>query len=139
MPNEVITEAQWLTSVSGIEGYWTLLTGGQVRVSHRKVYDGGSLDPEITQGRPNVEDVTVSRPYLLPRDDDLATNLRRQLARGARLRFTVTRVPTDSSLIPIGKKQIWECVLRDVNTPDSNAASENESRIELVFTAKKVQ
>lgn len=139
MPDIVITERQWLTTVAGIAGTWASFGGGQSSVPHRKVYDGGNNEAHITQGAPAVEDITVSRPYLNPRDADVAARLRRILAEGARWDTTISRVPTDGSFVPIGPPEVFEVVLQRVNTPDGNADSDSAGRIELLFTTKSAR
>lgn len=139
MPDTAISESRWLIQIAGITGNWATLTGGEATVEHTKDHDGGSLVPRVFQGLPNVGDITVGRTYQVPRDAQLARDLRAAIASGRRWSTTVTARPLDETMQTVDAPQTYEVVLQRVNAPESNANSSQPSRIELVFTTIAVR
>lgn len=130
---------QHLTTVAGLDGFWATIAGGRTSVDHQKVYDGGKLNPDLLQSAPTHEDLTVSRPFDTTRDAPIAARLRRILSDGGEWSTTVSKVPTDGDFTPIGGAVVHEVRLKSVKDPDGDAASNNPTMIELVFTTVNVR
>jgi hypothetical protein len=139
MPDADISEGHWLINVAGIPGTFQTKTGGEVGVEHTKDFDGGSLSPNVFQGKPAVSDLTVGRGYRSPRDGTIAKALRARLASGSRFSAIVTCQALSEQMVPIGEADIYDCVLQKVSPQEANANSAQPSRLELVFTAKSVR
>lgn len=132
------SERQWLVNVAGVAGLFQTKSGGGVSVEHSKDFDGGALTPDIYQGAPTYEDLTVSRPFQVPRDTQVRQSLQRILAAGQRFDTVVTCTPTNESMVPIGTPETYQCTLMRVNPGEANTNSGNPSRLELVFTVRSV-
>lgn len=138
MPTNV-AERQWLITVSGVPGVFGTKSGGVLTVEHTRDFDGGSLTPKIYQGPPQISDMTVSRAYEVPRDTDVARQLRAVLAGGRRFEATINATPLDESMVPVGPAEVYEAVLSGVNAPEGNANSSQTSRLELTFSVRAVR
>lgn len=131
-----ISESQWLIQVSGIPGTFQTKTGGDVSVEHQKEFDGGSLVPTISQGKPMLADLTVGRSYQVPRDQQLAAQLEDRLKSGRRFEAAITCTPLDEAQVPCGTAKTFQGTLQKVTSPEGNANSATKSRFELTFTVR---
>jgi hypothetical protein len=139
MPDTTISEGNWLITVAGIPGTFQAKTGGEVAVEHTKERDGGALVPNVSQGPPNISDLTVSRSYQVPRDQALVKTLAATLAAGRRFEAVVTCQSLNEQMVPVGSPDIYDCVLQKVSPRDANASSAQNSRFELLFTARSMR
>lgn len=124
-------QRQFLVSVSGIMGYFATKTGGEVSSDSAKVYDGGSLMPDILSSPAQADNITVGRPFDPLRDQAVITALRQRVGRS---RHTVSVVPTDEDLIAIGPATVYSnALLVRVGEPEADAASGDAATYELEF------
>lgn len=124
-------QRQFLVSVSGIRGYFATKTGGEVSSEATKVWDGGSLQPDILSAPAEAENITVGRPYDPLRDAVIIANLRRVVGRS---RHTVAVQPTDEDLVRIGRATVYSnALLVRVGEPEADAASGDAASYELEF------
>lgn len=131
-----ISEGHWLIQVSGITGTFQTKTGGETEVEHTKDFDGGSLVPNIFQGKPNVSDITVSRAFQAPRDALIRKQLLDRLKTGGRSNHTIVATPLNEQMVPTGSPETYDAVLRRVGGREANANSAQPSRLELMFTVR---
>lgn len=139
MPDSVISEGTWLIDVAGIAGTFQTKTGGEVGVEHTKDFDGGALVPGVAQGKPNVTDLVVGRAYKVPRDSEIAKDLRGRLARGARFPAIITCRALNEQMVPTGQVDVYDGLLQKVSPQEANANSAQASRLELTFTITSVR
>lgn len=122
---------QFLVKVEGVEGFWAQKEGGNVSADSSKVYDGGSLKPEVITNPAEAEDVTVTRPFDVDRDQDVATRL---LPLVGSWETTVSITPTDADLVAAGPPRVYpRARLTGVNEPEVDASSGDPAMIGLVF------
>lgn len=124
-------QRQFLVKVAGIEGFWATKSGGNVSSDASKVYDGGSLDPDVLSSPAEADDITVSRAFDPYRDGPILRDLRRRVGR---FRATVSVTPTDEDLVAIDEPTVYsDAVLTGVTEPDFDAASGDAATFELTF------
>lgn len=79
-------------SVDGIVGEFGTFTGGRKNKAISKAWNGGATVPDIVSAPPEVDNLTVGRPYNPKRDQQVAERLRLELER-AEKRYTVRKQP----------------------------------------------
>ena len=124
-------QRQFLVKVAGIEGYFASKSGGDISADTNKVYDGGADTPDVLAGPAEADNITVTRPYDLQRDDPVLRNLRKRVGRWT---TTVSITPTDRDLIAIGTPQVYpEALLVGITEPETDASSGDSAEFELEF------
>lgn len=124
-------QRQFLVKVAGIDGYFMSKSGGNVSSDTSKVYDGGSLTPDVLAGPAEAENITVSRAYDYTRDGELLRRLRKDVGR---LSTTVSVTPTNRDLVPLGSPTVYsEALLVGLTEPDYDASSGDAATYELEF------
>lgn len=124
-------QRQFLVKVGTLPGYFATKSGGNVTADVNKVYDGGSLTPDLVTAPAVADNITVSRPYDVTRDPDLLATLRAQVGSYT---ATLTVQPTDRDLAPVGRAAVYpNAVLVAVNEPDIDASSGTAATYELDF------
>lgn len=128
---------QFLVTITGIEGTWASKSGGGKTSGANKVWDGGSLVPDVLAAPPEVDDLTISRPYDPDRDQDLVTAL---LAMVGQFRTTITVAPTYGDMTRTrSKPRVYSnCLLTGVTDPDVDASSGDAATFELTFAVASV-
>jgi hypothetical protein len=122
---------QFLVKVEGIDGFWATKEGGGVTAENTKVYDGGSLKPEIITNPPTAEDVTVTRPYDVDRDHDVATRL---LPLVGSWEATVSVTPTNADMVAAAQPRVYpRARLTGVMEPEVDASSGDPAVMSLTF------
>jgi hypothetical protein len=122
--------------VSGIDGYFAQKSGGGVNSDVSRVFDGGSLVPEVLAAPAQAGDITVSRPWNPDRDAAVLSRLRTLVARW---RTTVSVHPTDPDLVPIGSPTVYaNALLTGVSDPEADAGSGDASTLSLTFAVPTV-
>lgn len=128
-------QRQFLVYVEGIAGTFAKLSGGNVSTPATKAWDGGNPQAQILTGNPEVQDLTVSRPFDPARDGPLLASLRRQVGF---FRTTITAVYTDAAYVPVGGSDAWVGKLIDVQGPqvDAGKTGATASDITLKFSCE---
>jgi hypothetical protein len=122
---------QFLVKVDTVEGFWAQKEGGNVAADSTKVYDGGNLKPDVITNPAEAEDVTVTRPFDVDRDDDV---IRRLLPLVGSWETTVSVTPTDADLVAVAQPRVFpKARLVGVNEPEVDAASGDPATVGLVF------
>jgi hypothetical protein len=122
---------QFLVKVEGVDGFWATKTGGNVAADNTKVYDGGSLKPDIITNPPTAEDVNVTRPYDPDRDDEVLRELRQRVGSWT---TTVSVTPTNADLEAVAAPTVYsEAVLTGVTEPEVDASSGDPAVCGLTF------
>lgn len=131
MADTIAAQRQFLVSVEGIGEFMAQKGGGDVSAGVTKVYDGGSLTPDVLAAPAETSDLTVGRGYKPSRDNDVIRRLRPQVSRW---RTTITVQDTDADLIPVGRPTVYpQALLVGVSSPDHDAGSGDAARFELTF------
>lgn len=126
-----------LVKVVGVPEAWATLTGGAVTVAQTKNWNGGSPKPGITQGRPEVADITVDRPWDPHRDIPVL----RALIKGAKAGkvYTVIRQYTDSNGTAIDKPQTFSgCRISSVAGSEYNTTEAGSGRLTVTLSVEEV-
>ncbi|BBH17502.1 hypothetical protein Back2_17890 [Nocardioides baekrokdamisoli] len=89
----------------------------------------------IYNGRPTVNDVTVTRDYDRERDVELLRTLEQ---RAGKAPMSVTEQPLDDDGNPWGKPKVWTGKLKSVNTGEANAAGADPRDYTLVMMCDAV-
>ena len=132
----IAAQRQFLVKVSGIDGYFAQKTGGGVSSDVSRVFDGGSLVPEVLASPAQAGDVTVSRPWNPDRDAAVLARMRTLVARW---RTTISVHPTDADLVPIGSPTVYaNALLTAVGDPEADAGSGDPPTLSLTFAVPTV-
>lgn len=124
-------QRQFLIKVNGVDALFSTKTGGRKSSDVSKVYDGGSLTPDVLAGPAQVEDITVGRPYDPYRDGPLIQRLAR-LVGSWRTSLVIT--PTDADLVPVGRGRTFFGLLTGLSEPEGDAGSNDPATLELTFS-----
>lgn len=124
-------QRQFLVSVSGIQGYFMTKSGGNISADSNKVYDGGSLVPDVLAGPAEADNITVSKGYDPAKDARLLASLRQQVGR---FTATITVTPTDRDLVAVAEPNVYpNALLVGLTEPDMDASSGDAATYELEF------
>jgi hypothetical protein len=130
------SQYQFLISVAGWPGYFVSRTGGDTQANVQKVYDGGSLHPDLVAGRPVTNNVVGMRHFDTTRDGPIR---KRYLPLVGQWRTTVTVQPCDANLVPTGDPDVYAgALLSRLGAPGANAQSDDPSEYEVEFTVASV-
>jgi hypothetical protein len=126
---------QFLTKIDGISGgwdYWATKSGGEVTADSNKVWDGGSLIPDVLASPAEVGDLTIARPYDPDRDQPILNQLIQMVGFW---RTTISITPTTGDLRAAGVKPrvFSNCLLTGVREPEPDASSGDAADYELTF------
>jgi hypothetical protein len=106
-------------------GIWDKMEGG-ARDSEESKYKPGGMQPEISLGgQQTVENITVSRLYVLDRDH--AQWVGKFLNRVGRGKVTVTKQPLDIDGNVFGDPIVYTGILKTVTPPDVDSESDDAS------------
>lgn len=129
-------QRSFLVSVAGIDGYFATITGGNSPATVSQAWNGGDLTPAQVAGPPVPENVTVGKPFKPERDAEIIKRLRQLISQW---RTTVSKQPTDASLIPLGPATVYpEALLIDVQEAEADAGSGDPARWSLVFAISTI-
>lgn len=128
---------QFLVKVDGIDGYWAQKTGGDITADTNKVFDGGSLIPDVIASPSNTDDVTCTRPYDPLRDQPMINQLKRMVGVW---RTTVSVTPTDADLTVsrVSGDVYPGALLTGLVPPEVDAGSGDAAEVELTFAVGAV-
>ena len=125
------SKRQFLVRLTGIGGYWMTKTGAEITSDTNKVWDGGSLQPQVLAGPPQASNLVVTRGYDPVYDGPILTSLRQQVGR---YRTTASVTPTDANLTAAGKPEVYSnALLVGVTVPEVDASSGDAAMIQLEF------
>ena len=127
---------QFLITVDGWDGFFVSRTGGDNQANIQRVYDGGSLVPDLVAGRPVPTNVVVTRHFDPDRDGPILTAFSPQVGRWT---TTVHIQPCDESLSPTGEARIYSAAkLARLSEPSANAQSDDPSTFEAEFAVARI-
>lgn len=128
---------QFLVKVDGIDGYWAKKTGAEIKSSTNKVYDGGSLVPDVIAAPAEVDDVVVTRPFDPDRDQVMVNQLKKRVGQWV---TTVSVSPTEADLTvaKVAGDIYPNALLTSINPPEADASSGDSAEIELTFSVGSV-
>jgi len=113
-------------------GVWDTRAGGESTATVNKYRPGGSKDPVVDAGRPDVADVTITRRWDQKRDIDVVSVLRSKIGRGI---LKVTEQPTDIDGVAFGKPTTWSGRLSSVTGGDVDSNSDDVRMISVTMVA----
>ena len=124
-------QRQALVTVTGIADRWSKINAISKKADGTKVFDGGSLTPEILTAPAQVDDVQVSRPFRPARDAALLAKLFKQVGNW----YTSVHISwTDANLVPVGSPTTVTGWLTAVDTPEVDAGSGEAAMLQLTFS-----
>jgi len=128
---------QFLVKVDGIDGYWAAKTGGSISADTNKAWDGGARRPDVLGGRPNTEDVELTRPFDPIRDQPLLNSLK---SRVGEWRTTLSTQPiyADMTAVPTPGDVYSEALLIKLSMPEVDASSSDPAELALTFAVSAV-
>lgn len=130
-------QRQFLVKVSGIDGFFSTKSGGDISADANKVYDGGSLTPDVVAAPAEVDNITVGRPYDPNRD---AALLKRYRALVGRWATTVSVTPTDRDLVAVADPVVYDnALLVGITDVEADASSGDAATFELEFAVGGVR
>lgn len=125
------TKRQFLTSVSGISGYWRTWSGGGASAEYSRDYSGGSNVGTILTGPAEHEDITLVRTWDPAKDPAWANSLKKKVGRSW---HTLTKQATDVNFTKVGKPEVYSgATLVGLTLPEGDAASSDSAEVTLVF------
>lgn len=116
-------------------GIWDTRAGGESTAAVTKYRPGGSVDPVVDAGRPDVGDVTCTRRRIEERDNDIVRKMRQKIGRGV---ITITEQPTDIDGVAFGKATTWMGRLASVSGGDADSNSDDTRMVTFTATCWKV-
>jgi hypothetical protein len=131
------SQRMFLVKVSGIEDYFADKSGGDVTSEAVKVYNGGTLVPDVLAGPSEVDNIVVTRPFNRVRDNAKIKQLRSQVGRW---RTTVSVTPTDEDLIADADPTVYsDALLIGFTEMEVSASSGDVSTYALSFSVGGVK
>lgn len=128
---------QFLVRVDGIEGYWAGKTGGNIAADANKAWDGGARRPDVLGGRPNTEDVELTRPYDVIRDQPMLNALKSRVGEW-RTTLTVQSINADMSASSVPGDVYSDALLINLSMPEVDASSSDPAEIGITFAVSDV-
>jgi hypothetical protein len=129
-------QRQFLVKVVGVDEYFANKTGGNINADTNKVYDGGSLVPDVMSSPAEVDNISVARAFDLVRDEAMVTLMR---GRVGKWRTTVSVTPTDEDLVAVGKPVVYaNALLVGFTEIEVDASSGDAATFELEFAVSNV-
>lgn len=130
-------QRQFLVNVNGLQDTFAQKSGGDITAEANKVYDGGSLTPDIIAGPQDISNISVSRAYDYQRDGALLKWLR---ARVGNWRTSLTVTPANENLVALGNPAIYpDCLLIGLTEPEMDAGSGDGATYSLEFLVPRVK
>ncbi|NUT90863.1 MAG: hypothetical protein HOY78_02420 [Saccharothrix sp.] len=130
-------QRQFLWSVAGISTPFAQKSGGEVTSDATKVWDGGSITPDVIAAPAEVGDVTLTRPYDPERDQPV---LDRLIGLVGQWRTTISGQPLtgDMSSARVKPRVYPNALLVGVREPEHDAGSGDGADYELTFAVGSV-
>lgn len=128
---------QFLVKVDGIDGYWAKKTGAEIKSATNKVYDGGSLVPDVIAAPAEVADIVLARPFDPDRDQSLVNLLKRRVGQWTTT-VSVTPTEADLSVISVAGDTYPNALLISIAPPEADASSGDSAEVVLTFSVGSV-
>lgn len=122
------------TVLAGIDGYWSVCTGGRAQGDVNVFDDAGNEELHATRGGKRYSDLTIRREYDPARDQPIVARLS-ALCPG--WESSVTRTPTTPEGLRRADPTEWGVVLKNVNDPEQDRRSGEPAQVELVFAVTR--
>jgi hypothetical protein len=128
---------QFLVKIDGIDGYWGKKTGAEIKAATNKVYDGGSLVPDVIAAPAQVDDIVVTRPFDPERDQAMINLLKRKVGQWT---TTVSVSPTEADLTVsnVAGDTYPNALLIALTPPEADASSGDAAEVVLTFSVGSV-
>ena len=112
------------------------VSGGEITASVEKVYDGGSLFPEVLCAPPEIGDMTVTRHYDYTRDGRALQELRPLVGR---VHYDVTVYTLNCDLVEMGSERTYSnALLVGISEPEGDSSSGAPATFSLTFSISQV-
>jgi hypothetical protein len=131
-------QRQFLWTVDGVPGGFAQKSGGEVTSDATKVWDGGSVIPDVIASPPEVGDITLTRPYDPENHQELLTSL---TAKVGQMRATISGQPLSSDMRAVrgASPRVYpNALLIGVREPEHDASSGDVADFELTFAVGSV-
>lgn len=116
--------------------YFATVSGGEISAAVEKVYDGGSIFPEVLCSPSEIGDVTVSKFFDPDTDGSKLTSLRQLV--GATY-YDVKIFTLNCDLAEPGSERTYpKCLLVGLSEPDGDASSGAPASFSLTFAVSRV-
>lgn len=118
------------------DGYFAQVSGGEVTASVEKVYDGGSLFPEVLTAPPEIGDITVTRHYDVERDGP-SLKVARKLV--GQVHYDVTVYDLNCDLRVYGTERVYpQALLVGLSEPEGDSSSGAPATYSMTFSISQV-
>jgi hypothetical protein len=118
------------------EGYFAQVSGGEVTASVEKVYDGGSLFPQVLAAPPEIGDVTITRHYDSLKDGE---NLKEVRGLVGQVFYDLTIYDLNADLKVIGSERSFsEALLVGLSEPEGDSSSGAPTTFSMTFSISSV-
>lgn len=112
------------------------VSGGEITASVEKVYDGGSIFPEVLCAPPEIGDITVTRHYDRARDGRALQALRPLVGR---VHYDVTVYTLNCDLRELGSERTYaKALLVGISEPEGDSSSGAPATFSLTFSISQV-
>lgn len=135
MARNFVAQRQIYATVSGVDGTFSQVSGGETSANSEKIYDGGSATPVVMSGARDIGNVTLVRAFDQDRDPDILDTLRDAVGREY---FTIIVTMTDADMVPLRNRTYANALLIGMNEPEGDAASGAPASMSLVFSVGSV-
>jgi hypothetical protein len=120
---------QVTVTIDGVDyGVWDTFSGGEVASEEVKYRPGGMAAQVSLGGSTTVENITVSRLYVLERDHVIVHQL---MSRVGRADVTINKQPLDVNGAAFGRPLVYTGKLQRVMPPEHDSDSDDPAMIEL--------
>lgn len=128
---------QFLVKVDGIDGYWSKKTGAELKSAVNKVYDGGSLVPDVIAAPAEVADIVLARPFDPDRDQAVMNLLKRRVGQWTTT-ISVTPTEADLTVASVPGDTYPNALLIALTPPEADASSGDSAEVSLTFSVGSV-
>jgi hypothetical protein len=129
------SQRQIVAEVEGWNGnarpYFAMVAGANITAANEKVFDGGSLFPDILCAPSEIDNLTVTRDYDPESDGELLKKFRHQVG-SARFRVAVFTLNCDLK-VPSSERVYDNTLLVSIAEPEGDSGSGKAAKFSLVF------
>jgi hypothetical protein len=112
-------------------GVWDKLSGGAIDSDDSKYYPGGMVDPVSLGGRKTVDNVTLSRLFLLERDQGILQTL---IVGAGKSRVVISKQAMDIEGNVFGKPLTYNGRLKRITPPEVDSEASAAAMVEMEVT-----